>query len=79
MALSWTFDDGSKPRTPRVSYPIHRITLLSWFPKRGFHAIFKVIFLISDAFGVLPPVSPDCRIKPSITSLSGYNRQPAAY
>lgn len=65
------FDDGSKTENTRVSYPIYHIENIVKPVSKAGHAT-KVIFLTSDAFGVLPPVS---RLTPEQTQyhfLSGF-------
>ena len=50
------FNDSSVTQNTRVSYPIYHIENIVKPISRAGHAK-KVIFLVADAFGVLPPVS----------------------
>lgn len=50
------FDDDSVTQNTRVSYPINHIDNIVKPVSKAGHAR-KVIFLVADAFGVLPPVS----------------------
>ncbi len=50
------FDDASITQNTRVSYPIYHIENIVKPVSKAGHAK-KVIFLVADAFGVLPPVS----------------------
>lgn len=70
------FNDGSKTKNTRVSYPIYHIeNIVKPISKAG-HAS-NIIFLTADAFGVLPPVS---RLTPAQTEyhfISGYTAKVA--
>ncbi|KAA3662357.1 MAG: phosphoenolpyruvate carboxykinase (ATP) [Calditrichaeota bacterium] len=50
------FDDASITQNTRVTYPIYHINNIVKPISKAGHAK-KVIFLVADAFGVLPPVS----------------------
>ena len=50
------YEDDSKTRNTRVSYPIYHIDNIVKPVSKGGHAN-RIIFLSADAFGVLPPVS----------------------
>lgn len=65
------YDDGSKTKNTRVSYPIDHIDNRVKPVSRGGHAT-RVIFLTADAFGVLPPVSMLTPEQTQYHFLSGY-------
>ena len=70
------FEDSSKTKNTRVSYPIYHIENIVKPVSKGGHAK-NVIFLTADAFGVLPPVS---KLTPEQTEyhfISGYTAKVA--
>ena len=70
------FNDSSKTKNTRVSYPIYHIKNIVKPVSKAGHAK-NVIFLTADAFGVLPPVS---KLTPEQTEyhfISGYTAKVA--
>jgi phosphoenolpyruvate carboxykinase (ATP) len=70
------FEDSSKTKNTRVSYPIYHIENIVKPVSKAGHAK-NVIFLTADAFGVLPPVS---KLTPEQTEyhfISGYTAKVA--
>ena len=65
------FSDSSVTQNTRVSYPIYHIENIVKPVSKGGHAS-KVIFLTSDAFGVMPPVSKLNREQTKYHFLSGF-------
>lgn len=70
------FQDDSKTRNTRVSYPIYHIHNIVRPVSRGGHAK-NVIFLTADAFGVLPPVSRLTPEQMEYHFISGYTAKVA--
>jgi phosphoenolpyruvate carboxykinase (ATP) len=70
------FDDDSKTENTRVSYPIYHIKNIVKPVSQAGHAK-KVIFLSTDTFGVLPPVSRLTEEQTRYYFLSGYSARVA--
>lgn len=70
------FDDQSKTENTRVSYPIYFIENIVKPVSKGGHPK-NIIFLTSDAYGVLPPVSKLTFEQAQYHYLSGYTAKVA--
>ena len=70
------YDDDSKTKNTRVSYPIHHIDNIVLPVSAGPHPD-VVIFLTCDAFGVLPPVSKLTNEQAMDYFISGYTAKVA--